>query len=308
MPRLTLLLLAFALSLAAAHSTQAWDATGHRTIAYIAWQQMTPEAKEQVMEILALAPVRSGLWGLMPRDGRPASIREMQYFMDAAVWPDIVRDREEAERYERYHHGPWHYTNIFWENAADGSPRVREDLHPEEENILERLVHLDDIAADTRYPKAHRAIVIAWLEHLVGDIHQPLHASARVTDEEPDGDRGGNLFGLGGRDNLHWYWDRRLTDEMPRREGEDDVAYIRRLGDELMEAYPAASLEADTDGADYEAWVERGFELASTELYDGLERGEAPPAEYAGSAADLAKVSIALAGYRLGALMNRLFG
>ena len=308
MHRLRLPLIALAFSVVGLHHAHAWDATGHRTIAYIAWQQMTPEAKEQVMEILAYAPVRSGLWGLMPRDGRPESIREMQYFMDAAVWPDMVRDRDEAERYERYHHGPWHYTNIFWEHAADGSVRVRDDLHPEDVNILERLDHLDDIASDTRYPKAHRAIVIAWLEHLVGDIHQPLHASARVTEEEPEGDRGGNLFGLGGRDNLHWYWDRRLTDEMPRREGEDEMAYIRRLGDELMESYSAPSLNADVEGVNYEAWVERGFELASTELYEGLERDQAPSSQYAATAADLAKQSIALAGYRLGAMMNRLFG
>ncbi len=302
-PLVVILVLAFLVP-----TSRAWDATGHRVIAYIAWQQMTPEARQAVMDILKRAPVPSDLPSLFPRDRRPASVREMQYFMNAAVWPDIVRDRDQAVRYERYHHGPWHYTNIFWEHAADGSVRLREDIRPEDVNILERLERLDEMAEDARYPKPHRAVVIAWLEHLVGDIHQPLHTSARVTDQEPEGDRGGNLFGLEERDNLHWYWDRRLSDEMPRREDEGDVAYVRRLGEAVMEKYPAAELQAEVHDMAYEHWVERGFEIASTELYEGLTRGEAPPASYAEAAAATAERSIALAGYRLGALMNRLFG
>lgn len=46
--------------------------------------------------------------------------------------------------------------------------------------------------------------------HYVGDIHQPLHGSARVDDAYPAGDRGGNSFKLTSRDgasNLHAVWD-----------------------------------------------------------------------------------------------------
>lgn len=300
---LVLLLFAFV-----APNSQAWDATGHRVIAYIAWQQMTPQARQAVIENLKYAPVRSDLPSLFPRNGRSASVREMQYFMNAAVWPDIVRDRDEAERYQRYHHGAWHYTNIFWEHAPDGAVRIREDLQPEDANALERIQRLVEMAEHPLVPKAQRAVVIAWLEHLIGDIHQPLHTSARVTQEEPEGDRGGNMFSLGGRDNLHWYWDRRISDEMPRREGEGDVVYVRRIGDALMDDYPLASLHSAAGDMNFEGWVERGFDIASTKFYDGLTRGEAPPASYTEEAADIAAESIALAGYRLGALMNRLFG
>jgi hypothetical protein len=46
--------------------------------------------------------------------------------------------------------------------------------------------------------------------HYVGDIHQPLHATARVDHEYPSGDRGGNSFpvpSVDGAKNLHAVWD-----------------------------------------------------------------------------------------------------
>ena len=62
-------------------------------------------------------------------------------------------------------------------------------------------------AADTT-----KAVALAWLLHLVGDIHQPLHCSSRVTPDEalPRGDAGGNTFRLDDNRNLHGYWDRIL--------------------------------------------------------------------------------------------------
>jgi hypothetical protein len=33
---------------------------------------------------------------------------------------------------------------------------------------------------------------LAWLLHLVGDVHQPLHATSRYSAAFPDGDEGGN--------------------------------------------------------------------------------------------------------------------
>jgi len=47
------------------------------------------------------------------------------------------------------------------------------------------------------------------LIHLVGDIHQPLHAVSRYTKAHPGGDAGGNLFYIKYNNihNLHALWD-----------------------------------------------------------------------------------------------------
>ena len=52
-----------------------------------------------------------------------------------------------------------------------------------------------------------KAILLCWLFHLVGDIHQPLHCSAMFTPRLfSEGDRGGNSIKVG-KYNLHSTWD-----------------------------------------------------------------------------------------------------
>ena len=48
------------------------------------------------------------------------------------------------------------------------------------------------------------------LIHFCGDIHQPLHTGSRYSANFPNGDQGGNLFNITGKDNiteLHAFWD-----------------------------------------------------------------------------------------------------
>jgi hypothetical protein len=57
------------------------------------------------------------------------------------------------------------------------------------------------------------AIALAWLFHLVGDIHQSLHTAQLFTAEYPRGDRGGNeicvrVTQAGQPMDLHKFWDR----------------------------------------------------------------------------------------------------
>jgi len=48
---------------------------------------------------------------------------------------------------------------------------------------------------------------LSWLLHLVGDVHQPLHSTTRVSTTKPDGDDGGNGVKLTSPANLHTFWD-----------------------------------------------------------------------------------------------------
>ena len=61
-----------------------------------------------------------------------------------------------------------------------------------------------------------RAIALAWLFHLVGDIHQPLHTAQLITVDYPQGDRGGNeicvrVTQAGQPMDLHRFWDGVIT-------------------------------------------------------------------------------------------------
>lgn len=287
--------------LMAAHPTRAWDETGHKVVAYIAWQHMTPEARAAVAELLSNAPPRSNLLSLRPASGSAAG---MLHFIRASYWPDIVRDPTVEERYARYHEPDWHYIDIYWEATSEDAVRIREDLEPADTNLVERLNRLEELARTDLVASAQKAVLIAWLAHLVGDVHQPLHASARVTELEPEGDRGGTRFELEGDDNLHLFWDRALTVAFERQVDESELEFIQRIASSLMStnAPPPAF-----DG-DYRAWADRSFRITSRDLYDRIERGEEPPVEYLEMAQATAAESVALAGFRLGELMNSIFG
>jgi hypothetical protein len=66
------------------------------------------------------------------------------------------------------------------------------------------------VLGDKTKPAAERAIHLAWLMHLVGDLHQPLHSSAMFSARTPKGDQGGNLVAVRRGNSvlkLHSYWD-----------------------------------------------------------------------------------------------------
>src|SRR2546429_31742 len=144
----------------------------------------------------------------------------------------------------------------------------------------------------------------AGLLPLVGDTPQPLHCSSRVTPDDPPlprGDEGGNTFRLDDNRNLHGYWDRILGEAIAPDPGEDSIAYADRIADRIERAHPLAAPAAATDVL---GWAQEGLRLAQTVVYAGVTRGGAPSAAYEAEALNVSERRIALAGYRLAALLN----
>ena len=162
-------------------TAHAWDSTGHQVVARIAWDQMQPETRQAGIALLKAAPEDAGLRNLAPEGVGSLADRERAFFEKASTWADIVRDPRFPERRAKYHHSPWHYINYYWEQTGPSAkPKDREDLKPEPGNVVERLQRLRVSLADKTRDPGLRAIDLAWVLHLVGHIHQPLHTSARV--------------------------------------------------------------------------------------------------------------------------------
>src|SRR4029450_9430508 len=58
--------------------------------------------------------------------------------------------------------------------------------------ILTALAENESLVKNGSGDLERRAIALAWLFHLLGDIHQPLHTAQLFTTDYPNGDRGGN--------------------------------------------------------------------------------------------------------------------
>ena len=179
-----------------------------------------------------------------------------------------------------------------------------------------QMIEFDKVARDPAVSDAQKAIAIAWLEHLIGDIHQPLHASARVSDLEPKGDMGGNTFLLTPKDtprekqeNLHWFWDSIIVRAMPNTKDQCDADYLDPIAQDIMKDYPFAKMQSRLDLGDFNGWRKESFEIASTKVFPpDLNRFEFPSDKYKKEALKISEERIALAGYRIGELFNQIFG
>lgn len=287
-----------------------WDETGHKITSYIAWQRMTPQVRMQVIKLLLKAPEDSQLATFYLTYGsRSEETRKREYFMLASTWADIIRDRNFDARYKKYHKGNWHYDDTFW-TTRDG--RIAVLPKPEDGGqAIARLTEFDKVIRGGA-PDAQKAIAIAWLQHIIGDLHQPLHTSARVTDLEPKGDLGGNLFLLTPqgteRVNLHSYWDSIIGRNSPNDKDECDAEYVDPIAQEIMKDYPYSRLQGRLAAGQLEAWVKESLTSAQTDVFSAdLKRFEMPSERYKKKALRIGEERLALAGYRMGELFNQAF-
>lgn len=283
-----------------------WNSTGHRVIAAIAWDNLTPTAKENIMSILKKAPDDSDLMEMYDKDSEYA---DKYYFMNAAYWPDLVRNRDEKNRYEKYHKGTWHYVGTYWKQTKNGP--VNAEGFVDDEHIVERISYFRETLNDAKVSDAEKAIQIAWILHLVGDIHMPLHNTSRVTTETPDGDRGGNSFELSDSWpwNLHAYWDGIIDVANPKDDEVDDFEYFLSNAEIIEQKHPKSEFNSLVDLQDSKVWNKEGKDITMNNLYPSdLKQNEQPSEAYKEKAYKIAQERMALSGYRMAEFLNEIFG
>ena len=302
--------------LAAPRPARAWGEVGHKVIARIAWDAMTAQTRAKLIALLDAAPADAGLASLRPA-GAGKSDGNRMLFETAATWPDLVRAKKtvaERTRNAKYHHGPWHYYDIAFSQDASGKVTERTDIKNDPENALSQLAALSKTLADPGATPGDRAVAVAWIEHLVGDLHTPLHNVARVTPEEPTGDKGGNDFKLEATaapgeqypKSLHKYWDDLPDTQFPLTPGENRDDRVARVSQAATAVLPRPLFErlGLTQTGRFEQWNREGAELAITRVYSNAVRGQTPGAAYASEAKNTALVCLAKAGYRLAATLD----
>ena len=233
--------------------------------------------------------------------------------MIASTWSDIIRNRSFEVRYNKYNQGAWHYADIFWKQA-DGKGEIQENRS--DGQAIVQLYNFEKKLKDASISDAEKAINLAWFLHVAGDVHNPLHNASRITEVEPKGDQGGNLFLLSPTDsqgadrvNLHSYWDSILRENMARENDACDADYIASIASKIAKKHPYSQLKNRLRLGDYKEWNNEGFGFLNKAVYsEQLKRGEMPSKKYQNSAFQTGREQIALAGYRLGETLNRMFG
>ncbi|HXI25216.1 MAG TPA: S1/P1 nuclease, partial [Pyrinomonadaceae bacterium] len=239
--------------------------------------------------------------------------RKREFFLAAATWPDVVRpkDRNDPRPCTSYHRRDWHFVDHYWKGVSGDPTNPPTDLSTPpmaEINAVGQLVIFRPFVVSNN-AASDRAIDLAWILHLVGDIHQPLHTSGRVTATETGGDAGGNFFTLGPKLSLHSYWDGIVDRAQPRHAPNETFPnYIKRLTQTFESAFPKSHF-TNLEPGQFEEWAKESLEKAKNNAYPkSLKRGQMPAPTYQAKTFGIAEESIAEGGYRLAALLDELFG
>jgi S1/P1 Nuclease len=258
-------------------STQAvaWSRPGHIVTAAIAYDELSardPKVIEQIIEIMNHHPERGPFEVAIGRATDAERVRRI--FLEIARWPDDVRGGAQD-------HPSWHAAVRPLADTEDPPPRQPPNIVEfEAYEALPLNVHV--VAdADTHIPVSERAVALCWIFHIVGDMHQPLHATQLYSSQFPDGDHGGATeFVLDLTTHrpvvLHWFWD-----DLVSQTDEPDAAMAR--AHELETRYPRAqfaqelgkdrSLSTATDdvttnvAANVKAWSDESYAVAKSIAY-----------------------------------------
>ena len=141
------------------------------TIAYQILQQEDPQSIDKVKAVLEKHPWYANQWQARLQDVSVAD-RDLVLFMQASRWADDIRTQDKAQN-----RPSWHYINLpFKPEGQSTEVQVRE---PEPVNILSAMADNENVVNNENDPE-RKAIALASLFHLVGDIHQPLHTSQPI--------------------------------------------------------------------------------------------------------------------------------
>ncbi|MBC7816833.1 MAG: S1/P1 nuclease [Planctomycetaceae bacterium] len=338
--RLVLLSAGAVLLIVLAEPARAWNDAGHMAVARIAWLRLTEPQRQAVFTRLKAHPhFESSLIYKRPENATDAEWA----FLRASTWSDYIRppksySKEKVAEHAKYrfHRGVWHYVNFPYHAGQKESELPREAL-PNETNIVAQIEQsLDVLRGKTKRDpgavaglssEANDAVRICWLFHLVGDLHQPMHAVALVDQklfpEGDHGDQGGNLLAIRRSESdkpmrLHACWDGMLSSD-------SRFDAVCQLADELTHD-PLLTPEKFPELVQHRQvrdWAAESYLLAKTHVYrDGqfpqvrwedVESRKVPadkvPAlseQQAAQSHQLARRRIALAGYRLAEALKTL--
>ena len=269
----------------------AWNAAGHRLVAVIAWQQLSPPARAAIGAALARHPDH-GRWQASARSSDAGDL-----FAEASTWPDDIRNDPRFYDEDRdpptpalpgltdtARHKRWHYVDL------DAVGNVQSGELDRQIERLTRLLKSSHNAEQITY-------ALPWLLHLIGDIHQPLHVGRH-------GDEGGNQVEIENPFNkrlpfssLHLYWDDLPGPPWLRGQRLEDIA------SRLLARYPAP------EQGSVSLWRKESHDLLPTAYPD--EQGSLLPIiseDFLRTSRATANRRLVEAGYRLGRLLDGIFG
>jgi S1/P1 Nuclease len=298
-------------------SLMAWGPIGHMAVAAAAYQQLTPATKARIRDLLKLNPEYANWESKIPA-GTSAEDHDRIIFMIAATWADDIKgDSKYSDDgpdpntpdgatsslnigyTDLFRHRYWHFVDMPFSPDHTTLPAIPTP------NAQTQIVAFRAVLSSTQ-PDALKSYDLVWLLHLIGDVHQPLHATTRVTAGDPTGDAGGNKVSGDASSNLHSYWD-----DLPGFDCSfcSSRVHCAERAEVLTKSLKTPTIKA-AHSTDTAVWIEESFAAAKVDVYRApVASGDGPytivpMSLYETAAYRLAQKRIALAGLRLADVLN----
>lgn len=290
----------------------AWNDFGHMTVAYVAYTHLTPKTKSRVDSLLKLNPYYPTWKSIIAQNGHAVD-ENVQVFMLAATWPDAIKKdasyvsdgssegnrpegaiaRNNSGYSDHNLHKYWHFYDMPFSVSRTKLPSIPNP------NALSQITAFRKVLSSNASDEL-KSYDLSWLLHMVGDVHQPLHCTTRVSEAAPLGDNGGNdvyVKHKGKKMRLHWFWDSCLG------LSGDPLAAVQFAKTLTPSAAKAAS------NITTKSWIKESFQLAQNNVYvSPILPGNGPfdvSEDYALNTIDLSKKQVELAGERLAKILNQ---
>ncbi len=256
-------LLLAALFLSLPLQSMAWGMLGHRVVGEIAQRNMTCKAKKQVEKILG---------------GESVAM--------ASNWADFVKSDPSYKYLDS-----WHYVNFKEGLTYDAFVNnLQQDTAT---NIHTKLNMLVAELKKKDLPMEKKQMYLRLVIHMVGDIHQPMHAG------RPE-DLGGNrvkLFWFGESTNLHRLWDSDLIESQNLSYTEYSTHLNKTTKAERKELMKQPISQ----------WLYDSY-LISNKIYSGVEPEQRLSYRYNYDNLETLNQQLLKGGIHLAALLNEIFG
>ena len=308
---------------------KAWSETGHKVIASIAFRQLSPTAQAKLAAILKSHPrYTEDFAGQMPPSvlTEDAAVQNEWLFQQAAIWPDMAHGFPDDAK-QIYHHATWHYIDIPSFLTDTDRETIGKNLTinmsldtpadaQAEMNAVQAIRFARKSLQEQQGDTSQKAVLLCWLLHDIGDLHQPLHSTAMFSARLfPQGDRGGNAISTQQGFNLHALWDEFLGDWAT-------FSIARDRAKELLGRPETAKIGSDAARLDEAVWMKESRQLAESAVYapevlgylriQETRPGDQPPPplrlseDYLGAGVSIATSRVQQAGFRLAAVLDQI--
>jgi hypothetical protein len=290
---------------------QAWNSMGHFIVSGIAQKQLEKENPKVLANVLKVLESLSEFFSETQGSLLEASVMAHYFNTDFEGFlgyyhyrdvPDIYKNESPADFPKQ--NFPYDIQYAMWATI----------------NIIKDSKNKDKQKTAAVKNGLMDSMMLRYLLHIVGDVHQPLHdasffSQTLANGKYSEGDLGGvkilvhdvlqkNL------NDLHSLWDSALglyddPSQLPLTQS--DREKINLEADRLMTMYPQKIFGDKVNVLSMPKWVKEGHDLAVEMIYSDIDLFPVITPQHIARGQTLARKQLVLAGYRLSKLLQSLY-